>query len=205
MARLTLINDVYHLFSDQSLLGILPNAKPTEKSERQCSDILRYLATVEQYDIFLYSTAEIFVSLSHSIRTTCLKTLNKVFKSSYCDERSFGVMTGATLDLSSDVFRNERICCEKGESVRQCKERIMGYLSSFLATNKDIVCLSHPHVCQIMANFLLNRAITTHSAFWHKKGSVLTVDYYFSSRGIAYNFRDAFNCIENKIYTADLI
>lgn len=128
------------------------------------------------FDIVLASRLVRSVKLLHQIRLLCRIKSPHIRYSENLSERNFGVLNGTKFSsgLQSDLFRHSRICAEGGESVAQCVDRSMKFLRQSIAGNKfDILCLSHPFLCQIICNSICNVKQTILTQFWLNKGAML--------------------------------
>ncbi len=208
MGKLIIINDVQ---SDMDDDGLIPSndAAASAKGESQSIEIANYLSTkVKEIDKIAASTAKRVGKLVHNIRLK-IKTRNRstvvVKRTEALTERNFGVLTGSRFALDSDLFSHTRICAEKGESLAQCRDRVMKFIDAMCKTNMRILVVSHPFVCQIVMNVILRKDHTRLTSFWLRKGSFAIFESQSGRYGINWKFKDAYNTFVDRQYTCEEI
>jgi broad specificity phosphatase PhoE len=123
-------------------------------------------------------------------------------------ERSFGVLNGTPLQLTSDVFSSTRIKPDNGESVFDCRVRAMKCINGICKKHpgKNILVVSHPFLCQIAFNAMLQKDHTYLTPLWiEMKGSFASFKFNVMEHGIQWEFLSAYNTIINTAYTQDEI
>ena len=119
----------------------------------------------------------------------------------------FGVLNRTPLSLDSDVFSHTRIKPEQGESVFECRVRVMKCINQLVKKCSDgtILLVSHPFICQIAFNALLQKDHTLLTEFWHEKGSFAVLVFKKGTYGIQWGFENGYNALADTSYTQDEI
>jgi len=192
---------------------LIGNSDPSANIEGQDqADIiseyfLQHYSNIE----FIYSSdATRLKKITHKIRVKSkdnkISSLTpRVFKD--FRERNFGVLNRTSLSMESDVFSLSRIKPEGGESVFECRVRLMKIVLELLQQHKDrsILVISHPFACQIVLNVILQKDHTLLTSFWQNKGSFVALDYEYGKYEIKWNFKNGYNAIFNKTYNQNEI
>jgi len=168
-----LLNDVDSQYDNKGVLVGDKDALITDEGVRQSSIISRYI--VKKYPRPKNVVFSDLVRLKQLIHHLRLDLRGSTFRSSNAlRERNFGVLTGSVPRPESEIFIQSRICPEGGESVSQCRSRAMGVINHYdeKFVSEVNILISHPYLCQIMANAMENKDITLIEDFWFKKGSM---------------------------------
>lgn len=208
MGHLVLMNDVETEAHAAGLIAYNTHATLTKTGSGQCVKVAEYLhKRVKHIDVICCTNADHLKKLVHHIRS---KSPNKnILKKSpvyteSLNERNFGVLSGSRFSLDSDLFNHTRICAEKGESVAQCRRRVMKFISGICAKypKGTILAVSHSFTCQIVSNVLLNKNHTVLSEFWMKKCSLAKYNYKTDGATISrWRFVNACNAIDDREYS----
>ncbi len=207
MNRLILLNDVSTEMGESGFIVGSKDVAPSALGVEQSIQIAKYAAQkIGKVDMIAASDALRLGKLLHRLRIDC-ENLSKrqILYSKSLRERDFGVLTGSTFFQDSDLFKHSRICAENGESVRQCRERSVNYVTSLCNKNISLLVVSHPFVCQIMSNVFLGNIHTFLTEFWFKKGSFAIFKFKSGDYGIKWEFLNAFNALEEKDFSLDEI
>ncbi len=210
MNRIVIVNDVH---SDMELSGLLVGRDEVPPSKQGLKDsviISDYLSSTFDNISQIVASNDTRVSrILHYLRLHAHRNI-KVYTSDALCERDFGVLSGSNPQLiggfDSDIFTHSRICPESGESVSQCRNRLVPYVRS-TTSGKDgtSIILSHSFACQIIFNVFMNQDITHLSDFWMKKGSIsvfnITDDYPWGTYDTSYNILEAKRyCIDEPVH-----
>lgn len=202
VAKIFLLNDVECESDVGGLLHGQYKTHLTDLGVKQCVETATYLSSiVKSFDFVVSSDSSRVTKLLHQIRLKCKIRHPKI---SYCPslrERNFGVLNGTRFinGFSSDLFRHSRICSENGESVAQCVERCMKIIRPILVGKDNVLCVSHPFLCQIICNSINNKKQTTLTSFWTQKTSLLIAEH---KNGVL--FKSSYhNCMEKKLKSED--
>ena len=193
MGRLLLLNDVATEM-DALLTGDkdLPASEEGEQQSKFIADFV--IEKCQQIDYIASSDAQRITKLVHHFRFKHSKKKYKPYVG--LRERNFGVLTGAPYSLNSDMFQHSRICAEGGESVQQCRLRVMQVVNELCQEmNCYILMISHPFTCQIIHNVLCNRAHTIVENFWMRKGSLGIYQYNSGAYGLNWKLLEEVNVI----------
>lgn len=211
MGKLILLNDVRTNADEGGL--IVGDADPVANADGQSQAELVGIAVNERVsDIdYIYSSDALRLrKLVHKIRTNSKD--NKLTsltprRLEALRERSFGVLNRTALLLDSDLFSLTRIKAEQGESIFECRVRVMKCINDLVQkyTNSTILIVSHPFACQIMFNAMLQKSHTLLTEFWHEKGSFVILSYQAGSYGTQWGFESGYNAISDTSYTQDQI
>lgn len=208
MGIVVLINDVSTDMEEQGLVVGNSNERANATGEEQAVKIAGFLSKkYTRMTKILASDAERVAKLVTHLR---MKSKDKwltgrpLVYTPELRERKMGVMTGTPYNFDSDLFRQSRVLAEKGESVRQCQERVVSYLSSAIGETDRAFVVTHPLVCQILSNVHMNRMHTALSSFWFAKGAVMEFNTRVTKSGnLSWEWKDAFNAILGCSYTKD--
>ena len=177
------MNDVETESHAAGLIAHSDRAILSKSGSEQCVKFAEYLhKKVNRIDIIGCTNVDHMKKLIHHVRS---KSLHKeIMRQSpqYTEslkERNFGVLAGSSFPLDSALFNHTRICAEKGESVAQCRRRLMRFISGICTKypKKTVLVISHAFACQIISNVLLNKNHTILSEFWMKK--CFRIQYFF--------------------------
>lgn len=208
---LCILNDVETNYNSDSLIGD-NNAILSKEGENQCilvgTNMHKY---INKLDVITSSDADYIKKLIHYVRIRSpydhiLK--NTVQYTSSLRERSFGVLAGSRHSLNSSLFTHTRISAENGESISQCRTRLISYVTKFCLKNfnKNILLVSHPFSCQIISNCFLNKSHTVLTNFWLTKGSLMILKFKVKNSGVyGWKFLKACNVCNNQSYTEEEI
>ena len=209
MGVLVLVNDLpTTLFNEGFLVGQL-DPEPTEEGLKYAPQIGRMInENVGHLTDITASDAKRVSALVHHIRVNSNdRSLlsHQVRHTQSLRERSFGVLDGVYWNsLQSDMFSHSRMTAEGGESIAQCRDRVIGYLSNINDSWRGVV-VSHPFVCQIVSNVVLGRGHTTLTSFWLSPGSFVIFDLKEGYHETQWRFNIGFNAILNRQYTEEKI
>ena len=211
MSKLVLLNDVSTELDEASLL-VGDSDPPDSLQGKREADIIStfFQQKVEDVDLILSSDAQRIKKLVHKLRTNSkdqnLTSLTPR-RLEALRERSFGVLSRTPFSLAGDIFQHARIKPEKGESVFECRVRIMKYIVDVVekCQGKTVLIVSHPFVCQIAFNAILQRDHTLVTEFWMKKGSFVIFSFEFGKYGIKWKLDHAYNAFVDTSYTQDKI
>ena len=211
MSKLVLMNDVSTEVDEANLL--VGDADPPDSVKgKQEADIIStfFHEKVNEVDLILSSDAQRIKKLVHRIRADSkdqnLTSLTPR-RLEALRERSFGVLNRTPYSLESDIFRHTRIKPEKGESIFECRVRIMKYIVDVVekCRDKTILLVSHPFVCQIAFNAILQRDHTLVTDFWIRKGSFVILSFESGKYGVRWKLDHAYNALSDTSYTQDKI
>jgi len=210
MSKLVLFNDVTTDNDESNLLIGNCDIQANKEGFSQSDIIVEQFYKNCEFDIHLvYSSDALRVKkIVHKLRVKSKDqsiTSSSVRRLVGLRERDFGVLNNTPIHFDSDIFSHSRIKPEKGESVFECRVRSVDCIVKILNKNKNIVVLSHPFLCQIFFNAILQKDHTLLTEFWQLKGSYVIMDYEFGSYGIKWNFLNANNTLSNTTYTQDQI
>ena len=211
MSKLVLLNDVSTELDEAKLL--VGDADPPDSlTGKQQADVIStfFHEKVGSVDLILSSDAQRIKKLVHKIRADSKdQSLSSLTprRLEALRERSFGVLNRTPYSLESDIFRHTRIKPEKGESIFECRVRIMKYVVDMVekCRDKTILLVSHPFVCQIAFNAILQRDHTIVTDFWTRKGSFAILEFEFGRYGVRWKFDHAYNALADISYTQDEI
>jgi len=181
VSRIVLLNDVECKLDAAGVIVGSSDSACSETGKKQSDQIAECLSKkFPKFDVISASDADRLTHLLHQIRTKCRFNTPRIRYSTSLRERNFGVLTGTIFmpGLQSDLFTHSRICAEKGESVSECSVRSMKFINGFLRGGfKNVLCVSHPFVCQIICNSICNRKQTMLTKFWFQKGSFMVSQF----------------------------
>lgn len=211
MSKLVLLNDVSTEIDEANLI-VGDTDPPHSVKGKQQADIISafFQKKVSNIDLILSSDAQRIKKLVHKIRADSkdqnLTSLTPR-RLEALRERSFGVLNRTPCSLESDIFRHTRIKPEKGESIFECRVRIMKYIVDVVekCQDKTILLVSHPFVCQIAFNAILQRDHTIVTDFWISKGSFVIFSFEFGKHGVKWKLDHAYNALSDLSYTQDEI
>ncbi len=211
MGTLILLNDVSTECDEAALLVGDADPSASMEGQDQCDIISSYfLENCPKIDFVYSSEALRLRKLVHQIRHNSKDSRISSLMPRRLEgfrERSFGVLNRTPLSLDSDVFSHTRIKPEKGESVFECRVRIMGCISMLIKKypTKSVLIISHPFICQIAFNAMLQRDHTLLTHFWQEKGSFVMLDFEYGKYGVKWSFTNGYNAIADRSYTQDEI
>ena len=207
MSKLVLLNDVSTELDEANLL-VGDTDPPDSPKGKQQADVIStfFQEKVKDIDLILSSDAQRIKKLVHKIRADSKdQSLTSLVprRLAALRERSFGVLNRTPYSLESDIFRHTRIKPEKGESIFECRVRIMKYIVDVVekCRDKTILMVSHPFVCQIAFNAILQKDHTFVTDFWTQKGSFVILNFEFGKYGVRWKLENAYNAISNTSYT----
>lgn len=207
MSQLIFMNDVSTDLEEEGLMPGSDNPAASELGNRQADEIVTYFYTkVEHIDILFSSDATRVLKLVHKLRLQSKDNrlvTNDVRKLKGLRERNLGVLNRSLIPWTSDLFCHSRILAEGGESILQCRARVMKCVISTCkeCDDKRILFVSHPLLCQVAMNAILNKGHTLHTEFWQRKGSFMIFDFTKGKYGIKWEFQSAFNSFEDSAYS----
>lgn len=209
MSQLIFMNDVSTELEEINLMPGDDDPPASKLGNQQADEIVPYFYTkVKQIDVLFSSGATRTLKLVHKLRLlskdnhlTGIDTRKLVG----LQERSLGVLNRSLIPWTSDVFCHSRVLAEEGESILQCRSRVMTCVSNVCKEHegKLILFVSHPLLCQIATNSILHKGHTLHTEFWQKKGSFIIFDFTKGRYGIKWGFHSAFNTFENSAYSTE--
>lgn len=211
MGNLILLNDVSTELDEAQLL--VGDADPPHSvAGKQQADVISayFHEKVVDVDLIFSSDAQRIKKLVHRIRADSKdQSLTKLTPRRFeaLRERNFGVLNRTPCSLKSDIFQQTRIKPEKGESVFECRVRMIKFISNIVEKYRDkvILLVSHPFACQIAFNAILQRDHTFVTDFWIQKGSFVVFKFEFGKYGVRWNLDHAYNALSNISYTQDEI
>lgn len=211
MGKLILLNDVSTELDEANLL--VGDADPPDSIiGKQQADVISsfFYEKVNKVDLIYSSDAQCIKKLVHQIRVNSKdQSLTSLTprRMEALRERSFGILNRTPYSLDSDIFHHTRIKPEQGESVFECRVRIMKYIVNIVDRNKNktLLLISHPFVCQIAFNAILQRDHTIVTNFWISKGSFVVFEFEFGKFGVRWKLSNAYNALFNTSYTQDEI
>ena len=132
MGKLILLNDV-STETDEANLLVGDSDPPDSVMGKQQADIIStfFHEKIHDVDLILSSDAQRIKKLVHKIRADSKdQNLTRLTprRLEALRERSFGVLNRTPCSFDNDIFRHTRIKPEKGESVFECRVRIMKYI-----------------------------------------------------------------------------
>lgn len=211
MGKLILLNDVSTELEEANLL-VGDSDPPHSVTGKQQSEVIApfFHEKVPNIDLIFSSDARRIKKLVHRIRVDSKdQNLTNLTprRLEALRERSFGVLNRTPYLVGSDIFRQTRIKPEKGESIFECRVRMMKCISNMVEKFKDKVVLlvSHSFACQIAFNAILQRDHTFITDFWTRKGSFVVFGFEFGKYGVRWNFDHAYNALSDISYTQDEI
>ena len=210
MGKLILLNDVSTDLDDVVLLASDITVPSNRTGNLQADIIANYvLEKVPVIDYIYHSDAIRIRKLVHKIRADYKGKLQlgKTSTQALLRERNFGVLDRSPINFESDMFSHSRIKAENGESVSECRIRVIKVITEIISYqnyDKVILVVSHPFVCQIAFNALLQKPHTTLTQFWQEKGSFVILDYK-KSYGLQWSFLNGHNAVSNLSYTQEQI
>ena len=176
MGQIVLINDVHSQFDDTGFLVGCRDAQLTDEGTSQSFIIAQYLMKRFCPKNIITSDAVRLKQIIHHLR---IGIKGATFRTTDAlRERNFGVLAGMTPNLNSEIFTASRICAEQGESIAECRSRMLYAINKYdEAYPNDLnLFISHPYVCQIAENVLVGRDVTTLEGAWFKKGHMAVFD-----------------------------
>lgn len=205
-----LVNDLpSELFDSGFFIGHL-DPDPTTDGKSHATKVAKLIhQKVEHLTEITASDAKRVARTVHQIRvhSPSRMLLDKRVKYTPClRERSFGVLDGTLmLSVGSDLFRHSRVTGEDGESVSQCRDRVMGYIDSCVHPRWRGVIVSHPFVCQIASNVILGKSHTMLTSFWLSPGSFVVFDLKEGHHKTQWGFNRGYNAILGREYTEEQV
>ena len=208
MGQVIVLNDVQSVMDKDGLIAN-NGAVASPLGEKQSLQISSFLSTkVKQLDLIAASDATRLNKLVHNVRITIKTSKGQTVdlrSSEALRERNFGVLTGSMFSIDSDLFNHSRICAEKGESVAQCRGRLMKFVKGVCKPHIRILIISHPFACQIISNTILGKKHTELTSFWFKKGSFLVLKTKEGKFGITWKADNGYNAISDTVHTVEKI
>lgn len=177
--KLLLLNDVHSEWDDYGFLVGGSDNPADALGQEQSIKVAETIASMFPINRILTSDAVNLIKLLHHLQVNSKNSLERaVIHTADLRERDFGVLSGTIFPLESDIFTHSRICPEGGESIEQCKNRVMVAVRKFCDKHPIGINLvvSHPFTCQIIYNVLLNLPLTQIESFWFHKGSFVLFD-----------------------------
>ncbi len=210
MGTLVLLNDVSTEINEAGFLVGDSNPAISVLGKQQAETISSFLLDKVDIDVVARSDSSILHVLVHKIRLKSKgQHLTKADpkKLQGLRERNFGVLNNTQYPLTSAVFQHSRILPEKGESVMQCRSRLMVCLNGICNKNmgRTVLVVSHPFACQIITNVILQKGHTILTDFWQQKGSFIVFQFELGQFGIKWSFQSAYNSFVDQPYTQDQI
>lgn len=206
MALLFLLNDVQNDLDEEHLISGDSETDASELGEKQSIEISEAIQKhITDVSFIAQSPASHILKLLHQIK---IKSPGQRLTRVRCvtdgglKERSFGVLNGSQHSLQSDLFTHSRICAENGETIAQCKDRIVNAIqtSSGWKTDRSGLFVSHPFACQIFTNHVLGLPQTLLCPFWFTKGALLSLERQQGKYNFVYKFHKAIHLLSNKEY-----
>jgi len=210
MGQLILLNDISTEVDEAGF--IVGDSDPVDSvlGKSQSETISSFIYTKTNIDVIVCSDAARINTLVHKIRmkskNQCLTKFD-IKRLQSLRERSFGVLNRTQYPLNSSVFQHSRILAEGGESIMQCRSRLMKSVIEIAKQNlgRTVLIVSHPFACQIICNVTLKKGHTLLSKFWQNKGSFMILNFESGEFGIKWSFQSAYNSFVNQPYTQDEI
>jgi len=207
MPRIVLLNDV-ECNLDGAGVVVGSSMSPCSVVGRQQSDQIAECLSKKfpKFDVITASDADRLTHLLHQIRQKCRLTTPRIRYSDALRERNFGAITGTIFmpGFQSDLFTHSRICAEMGESVSECSTRAMRFVRPFSDRKnlKNLLCVSHPFLCQIICNAICGRKQTTLTKFWFQKGAFMVAQFTDVWKvKLFYHSLDEMEYSENQVYS----
>ncbi len=207
MGYIVLINDVQ---TDMDGSGLIVGDSQAEADATGLEQSVEVATGIQEYirnaQMMYASDAPRIMRLLHHIRSKSERAKLASIRTHFVHslrERNFGVLTGSTYTLQSDLFRKTRICAEEGESIAQCRKRLMKFVNLACSSGGRLIMVSHPFACQIIMNCMLGKDHTTLTSFWFKKGSMFKVSYKSTKHGLSWSPQKTYNALEDKVYKID--
>lgn len=211
MGRLILLNDVSTDLDEAQLL-VGDSDPPANKQGKKEADVISafFNDKIKNVDLIFSSDAQRLKKLVHNIRAESRdQSLTSLTprRVEALRERSFGVLNRTPFRTESDLFHHTRIKSENGESVFECRVRIVKYIQGMAekAGDKTMLFVSHPFTCQIAFNAILQKDHTLLTEFWMEKGSFVVFKFESGKYGIRWELENAYNAIVDSTYTQDEI
>ncbi len=211
MGKLVLLNDVSTEL-DEANLFVGDADPPDSVTGKQQADVISvfFQEKIHDVDLIFSSDAQRVKKLVHRIRADSKdQNLTRLTprRLKALRERSFGVLNRTPYSLNNDIFRHTRIKPEKGESVFECRVRIMKYIVEVVekCLDKTVLMVSHPFVCQIAFNAILQKDHTLITDFWTRKGSFVVLEFDLGKYGVRWKLDHAYNALSDTSYTQDEI
>ncbi len=212
MGTFILINDVSTEAEDGGLLVGSADPIASRKGNAEADIISTYFfSKIEEVDIVFSSDADRVRKLVHKLRISSKDnslTSLSVRRLEALRERNFGILNGTHIPLESDLFSQTRIKAERGESIFECRVRMMKIISDLANKypSKILLAVSHPFSCQIAFNAILQRDHTLLTKFWQEKGSFAAFQFSMGDHGgVRWELKSANNAFSNISYTQDEI
>ncbi len=209
MSQLLFMNDVSTELEEANLMPGDDDPPASALGNKQADEIVPYFYTkVKRIDVLFSSDATRILKLVHKLRLQSKDNRiasNDIRKLKGLRERSLGVLNRSLIPWNSDIFCHSRVLAEEGESILQCRSRLMKCITSICYGHMDkrILLVSHPLLCQIAMNAILHKGHTLHTEFWQKKGSFIIFDFSRGRYGIKWGFHAAFNTFEDSAYSTE--
>lgn len=207
MGSILILNDIETDLNEAGLIGN-SNTDLSRLGHEQCLLVAENLhKVVPKIHAISCSTTMYLKKLVHHIRSKskdgCLLNCNVQYTDSL-KERDFGVLSGSRHSLTSSLFSHTRICPERGESVAQCRKRVVSCTIKTCSSKlKDCtLVLSHPFSCQILSNVLLNKDHTLLTTFWQRKGALMRLKFR-GPKPHGWRMEYAWNLLDDKRYTEE--
>ncbi len=209
MGKLVLLNDVSTEAEEGGLFLGCSDTPASKLGDTQSNTVgVFFNSKVPLIDVIIASDAVRLKRMVHKIRTNSkdqhLTKVNIILLQAL-RERDFGVLNRTPIKNNSDLFSHSRISAEQGESVLQCRTRVMKCIEELCNkySDKSILIVSHPLVCQIITNVALQKNLTSRSIFWNEKGSFVILDFNHGKYGLQWKFKNAYNAILDKEYSSE--
>lgn len=209
MGSIYLLNDVETALHAEGLIVGDQDDVLTKNGQDQCLLFSKKIAhKLKDIRSIYASPASYLKKYIHHIRSTNKKMvpLSPVFSEGF-KERNFGVFSGSKCSIKSDIFNHTRVKAEGGESINECRTRTMKPFTKItnLAVKKNILIISHPFVCQIITNVVLNKDHTILSEFWLTKGSMCRIKVKTDKGSLSYKIAETYNAISDKAYSEETL
>jgi len=211
MGEIILLNDVSTDFDEAGLMTGDSDPPANALGQQQADIVSSYFNDkVAKVDLVFSSDATSLLKLVHKIRVNSKDrylTSIENRRLTALGERNFGVLNGTPYPLSGELFSHTRLMPEKGESIQQCRIRAIQSISHMCETysDKTLLLVSHPFICQIVMNAVLQREHTILTEFWNLKGSFVILKFNYEMLGIRWEFSRGYNSISDTSYTQDEI
>ena len=208
MGKLILLNDVSTEVDEVGFLVGDSNPPASTLGQKQSEAISSFIYEKTDINVIVCSDADRIQNLIHKIRMKSKdQRLTKVDarRLQALRERSFGVLNGTQYPLDSAIFQHSRILPENGESVMQCRSRLMTCIGEIAkkSLGHTVLVASHPFACQLICNVVLKKGHTLVTKFWQQKGSFIVLNFEAGKFGIKWSFQSAYNSFVDQPYTQD--
>ena len=209
MSYIILLNDVDNVFNTEGLLSGNLDCVLTDNGMKQIDSIVNVLDRnySQQLTHIVTSNNSRIVKMLHHIQIASKfihSSNTKLWQTNAIRERDFGYREGGSYSLKEDMFRVKKIGADSGETIIECKNRLVTHLKkNILLQESPINCLlmSHRFSCQILSNALLKKKYPILTDFWINNVSLMVFDIINRK----FVFREAYNCSKDKQQTLDEI